>query len=121
MYNSMYCEVSYDEQYNVVFVKWKSYCELDDYRAPLLYALEIIKSHDGCNYVADTRSGFEDNPADTLWVADYFMPKAAEYGCQNIFFIIDENNTLREELEGQAQASADVIQFHYIYDLSELK
>lgn len=120
MYSTKYCEVSYLAQYNVVFVKWKAYCEAEDYRAPLLYALEIIREHEGCNYVADTRSGFVDAPADTLWVADYFMPKAAEYGCKTIFFIINENNELKDELEGQATDSADIMEFCYIYDLSEL-
>ncbi|MBE6754017.1 MAG: hypothetical protein E7559_06695 [Ruminococcaceae bacterium] len=120
MYSSQYCDVSYNEQYNVVFVKWKKFCRLDDYRAPLMHALEIIRTHEGCDYVADTRDGFENDPADTQWVAEYFMPKAAEYGCGCIWFIIDRENSLRDELEGQANDSADVIAFRYIYDLSEI-
>lgn len=61
MYSSEYCEVKYEENYNVVFVKWKRFCSYDDYRKPLEYALEIIKQYQ-CNYVADTRSGFENIP-----------------------------------------------------------
>ena len=34
-----------------------------------MVALEVIKEHK-CNYVADTRNGFEDNPEDTKWVAE---------------------------------------------------
>ena len=48
------------------------------------------------------------------------MPKAAEYGCRCIYFIIDENNTLKEELEGQQMDSQSLMQFKYIYDICEV-
>lgn len=120
MYSSKFCDVKYDKDYNVVFVTWKAFCCWDDYRKPLEYALEIIKEHK-CNYVADTRSGFENIDEDTAWVADYFMPKAVEYGCKYIYFIIDENNSLKEELEGQQADSASIIDFKYIYRIEEVK
>ena len=121
MYQTEFCEVAYKPDYNVVFVKWKKFCCNEDYRAPLEYALNIIKEHENCDYVADTRNGFENIPEDTKWVADYFMPKAAEYGCKCIYFIIDENNSLKEELEGQASDSSDIIAFKYIYSLDEVR
>ena len=98
----------------------KKYCELDQYREPLEAALQTIKEHSGCNYVADTRDGFEDNPLDTKWVADYFMPKAKEYGCRVIYFIIDKDNSLKEELEGQEKDSASLLEFRYIYGIEEV-
>jgi len=121
MYKTKYCEVHYEETYNVVFVKWKEFCYFDDYRKPLEYALDIIKNHSGCNYVADTRTGFENHPDDTKWVADIFIPTAVEYGCKTIYFIIDESNSLKEELEGQESDSSDKIEFRYIYNLDEIE
>lgn len=118
MYSSEYCDVNYDETYNVVIVNWKKFCCKGDYRKPLEYTLEVIKKYK-CNYVADTRTGFENIPQDTKWVADYFMPKAVEYGCQCIYFIIDENNLLKEELEGQEKDSNSLIQFRYIFQLKD--
>ena len=90
MYISEYCEVDYEEKYNVVLVKWKKFCCNQDYRKPLEYALDIIREHENCDYVADTRSGFE-------------------------------NNSLKEELEGQANDSSDKIEFRYIYSLEEIE
>lgn len=119
LYESDFCDVSYLETKNLVFVEWKKYCELDEYRKPLLAALQVIKDH-RCDYVADTRNGFEDNPEDTKWVADYFMPTASEYGCRTIYFIIDEANSLKDELEGQANDSADVIDFRYVFSMDEI-
>ena len=119
MYLSEYCDVNYEESYNVVLVKWKKFCCKGNYRKHLEYALEVIKQYK-CNYVADTRTGFENIPEDTKWVADYFMPKAVEYGCQCIYFIIDEENTLKEELEGQEKDSDSLIQFKYIFQIEEL-
>ena len=112
--------VFYLEDKNVVLVHWKKYCELEQYRKPLEAALQTIKEHSGCNYVADTRDGFEDNPLDTKWVADYFMPKAKEYGCRVIYFIIDRDNSLKEELEGQEKDSASLLEFRYIYGIEEV-
>ena len=120
VYLSESCDVFYVEDKNVVLVNWKKYCELEQYRTPLEHTLEVIKEHPGCNYVADTRNGFEDNPLDTIWVADHFMPCAKESGCNIIYFIIDKNNSLKEELEGQANDSAGLLEFRYIYDLEEV-
>ena len=119
MYKSEFCEVRYEENYKIVFVKWKKFCSHENYREPLYYALEIIKEHK-CDYVADTRTGFENHPDDTEWVADVFMPIAAEYGCKTIWFIIDKENSLKEELEGQESDSSDKIAFRYIYGLDEV-
>ena len=120
IYKSNCCDVFYVEEKNVVLVHWKAYCELEQYRTPLELALEVIKKHQDCNYVADTRDGFEDNPLDTKWVAEYFIPKAKEYGCKIIYFIIDENNSLKAELEGQEKDSNSIMEFKYIYDLEEI-
>ena len=119
MYSSEYCDVKYEENYKVVFVKWKKFCSYEDYRKPLEYALQIIKQYQ-CNYVADTRSGFENIPEDTKWVVDCFMPQAAMHGCKCIYFIIDKDNSLKEELEGQESDSSDLMQFKYIYKLEEV-
>lgn len=119
IYESKYGNVIYHENKNIVLVIWNSYCELTDYRKILLNALNVIKEHK-CNYVADTRNGFVDNPLDTLWVKDYFMVKAKEYGCKIIYFIIDKENSLKEELEGQENDSNNLLEFKYIYDLEEI-
>ena len=103
----------------MVLVKWKKFCCNYDYRKPLEYALEIIKKHK-CNYVADTRTGFENIPEDTQWVADCFIPTAVEYGCKCIYFIIDETNSLKEELEGQEKNSSSLIQFKYIFKMEDI-
>ena len=120
IYLSEFCDVFYVLEKNVVLVHWKKYCELEQYRLPLEKALVEIRNHSGCDYVADTRDGFEDNPLDTKWVAEYFMPKAKEYGCRIIYFIIDKENSLKEELEGQEKDSASLLEFRYIYGIEEV-
>jgi len=119
MYLSECCDVRYEEKYNIVFVRWKKFCCKEDYRRPLEYALEVIKEHK-CDYAADTRTGFENIPEDTAWVAEYFMPKASENGCRCIYFLIDRENSLKEELEGQQADSQSIMEFKYIYSLDEI-
>ncbi len=66
------------------------------------HALDIIGRYK-CNYVADMRTGFENITEDTKWVADYFKPKAVEYGCRCICFMINKTNVLKEESERQEE------------------
>jgi len=120
VYHSEFCDVTYDRRHNVAFVTWKKFCSGEQYRAPLRCALDIIAAHEGCDYAADTRSGFENAPEDTEWVAQVFMPTAAEKGCKCIWFIIDKDNSLKEELEGQQSDSEDIMAFRYVYSLDEL-
>ena len=121
VYRSEFSDVTYLADLNVVFVKWKKFCRQDDYRKPLLYAIEIMKSHDNCHYVADTRDGFENEDADTQWVFDVFLPQTAQTGCRAIFFIIDRDNTLKEELEGQSAQLRKQFDVHYCFGLDDVK
>ena len=121
MYQSEFSDVSYLEDLNVVLVKWKKFCCQDDYRKPLLYALDIMRTHNNCHYVADTRDGFENEPSDTEWVFDFFLPQAAQTTCKAIFFIIDKDNKLKEELEGQSVEIRKQFAVHYCFGLDEVK
>ena len=121
MYKSEFCDVEYNEKLNIVFVTWKKFCRHDDYRNPLLHALEIMREHDGCQYVADTRTGFEDDPADTQWIFDVFLPEAAKTSCKMIIFIIDKDNSLKEELEGQAVELKKLFDVYYCFGLDEVE
>ena len=102
MFKSEFCEVDYLKSLNVAFVKWKKFCCGEDYRNPLREAVKIMSEHKDCHYVADTRQWFEDTDEDTDWVLTEFTEAAHKAGCKYILFIIDENNSLKEELEGQA-------------------
>lgn len=121
MYRSAYCDVDYLEDLNAVLIKWKKFCRQDEYRAPLLLALEIMGQHPGCQYIADTRDGFENEQSDTQWLFDTFLPQAAATSCRMIFFIIDRDNRLKEELEGQSVELRKLFEVHYCFDLDEVK
>ena len=120
MYLSEFSDVRYNADLNIVFVKWKKFCRGDNYRAPLLCALDIMRAHEGCQYVADTKDGFENDPADTKWLFDVFLPEAAQTTCKMIFFIIDAGNALKEELEGQSAELGKMFAVHYCFSLDEV-
>lgn len=121
MYRSESCDVTWLEELNVAFVVWKKFCCHDNYRKPLMYALNILKNHNNCHYVADTRNGFENEPADTQWVFDYFIPQAALTTCGAVFFIIDNDNKLKDELDGQSAELKKQFDVHYCFGLDEVK
>ena len=121
MYKSEFCDVNYNEELNIVFVKWKKFCNQDDYRKPLMVALDIMKSHNNCHYVADTRDGFENEKADTEWLFNDFLPKVSLTSCKKIFFIIDKDNTLKEELDGQSVELKKIFEVIYCFGLDEVR
>ena len=121
MFKSEFCDVNYDAELNVVFVKWKKFCCKEDYRKPLMYALDIMKNNKGCNYVADTRDGFENEKDDTDWLLNYFLPQTSSTTCKIIFFIINKDNKLKEELEGQSVELKKMFDVFYCFGLDEVK
>ena len=122
MYLSEFCDVNYNEKLNIVFVKWKKFCSLNYYRDPLNHALEIMKNHKNCHYVADTRDGFENEKADTEWLFSEWLPRvASQTTCEIIFFIINEDNKLKEELEGQSTELGKFFKVVYCFSLNEVK
>jgi hypothetical protein len=121
LYKSKFCDVNYIEDLNVVFVKWKNFCCQNDYRKPLLFAIDVMKQHNDCYYVADTRDGFENEEADTQWLFNVFLPQTALTTCKKIFFIINKDNKLKEELEGQATELEKLFTVHYCFGLDEVK
>lgn len=120
MYNSKFCDVNYDKENNVVFIKWKNFCCGDDYRNPLREAIRIMSKHEDCHYVADTRDGFEDEEEDTKWVIEVFTKEAYSAGCRYMFFIIDKDNSLKEELEGQSVAFRKYFTVKAFFEMDEI-
>lgn len=120
-YVSEFSKVSYLPELNVALVEWKKFCRGNDYRDPLLHAIEIMKAHENCHYVADTRTGFENEDDDTRWVFDEFIPRAAAAGCRYIFFIIHPDNSLKQELEGQSVELKKVFNVVACFSLDEVR
>jgi hypothetical protein len=121
VFESEFCEVRYLDDMNVVLVTWKKFCSGDDYRKPLLFALKTMGEHTGCDFVADTRDGFEDDPADLQWIFDEFIPLARTTTCQHIFFIIDRDNSLKKELEAQTGELKNYFTVKACFDLDEVR
>ena len=90
-------------------------------RIPAHSSLDIMKNNNGCHYVADTRDGFENEQADTQWLFDVFFPQTALTTCKAFFFIIDNDNKLKEELEGQSVELRRLFDVHYCFGLDEVK
>ena len=112
MYNSEFCEVNYLERENVVFLTWKKFCCLDDYRKPVLYALELLRNHKNSNFICDARNGFEDIEEDVKWDFEFFIPEMSKAGCKKVIFILDEINPI----EGEIDMFAEEFKKYFIFD-----
>jgi hypothetical protein len=80
-----------------------------------------MENHNNCHYVADTRDGFENEAEDTEWLFKEWLPKVSKTNCKKIFFIIDKDNNLKEELEGQSVELKKIFEVFYCFEFEEIK
>ena len=121
MYSSKFCDVSYLGDMGAVLVTWKKFCRGWDYREPLMYAAGLMAGKPGCNFIADTRDGFEDDPDDLQWIFETFIPVIRRTDCKYVFFIIDRDNSLKNELDTQTGELKNYFDVRACFDLDEVK
>ena len=121
MYSSKFCDVRSLDDLGVVLVTWKKYCSGKDYREPLMFAAGLLAGKKGFDFVADTRDGFEDDPEDLQWIFDTFIPAVRKTDCKNVFFIIDRDNSLKEELDAQTGELKNYFDVRACFDMDEVR
>jgi quinol monooxygenase YgiN len=98
-FDTKFCNVRYMESDNVVFLSWKKFARINDYREPALFALDLLKQHPQSNFVVDARNGFEDDPADVEWGFSELLPNMAKTDCKYIAFIMEKVTAIEEEMD----------------------
>lgn len=98
-FDSKFCNVQYKSKDNVVFLTWKQYCHLDDYRTPTMFAADLLKAHAGSNFVIDARNGFEDDKADVAWGFATLLPYMSQSDCKYCIFIMNKVSDLEGEID----------------------
>ncbi len=98
-FESEFCHVEYVEKDNVVFLIWKRFARLEDYRTPALFALDLLRSNPDSNFVVDARNGFEDDPADVDWGFTELLPGMAKTDCRFIVFIMEKVSSIEGEMD----------------------
>jgi|GEM_PF-879763 len=120
-FKSKFCKVEYVEDLNAVHCQWREKCSFDDYREPLEYGLQLIHKHNAKVWITDTTHGFESEVEDTQWLLENFIPKSIESSCDTIYFIIDDNSPLQNEIGGQSKALSQHFNTKCIRNLEEIK
>ena len=98
-FESDYAKIEYIEKDNVVFHVWKKEAHFDDYRKPVMAALEMLRSHKGSAFIVDARNGFEDVKEDVEWGFTYFLPELKRTGCEVWGFILPEISKIEGEID----------------------
>lgn len=97
-FESEYCKVDYITKINVIMIKWIKYCELDNYRAPIRFALKLLQTYKRANLIIDARDGFEDNLKDVEWAFEYLLPEMSRTTCKVVVFIMNKRNDIDDEM-----------------------
>lgn len=120
MFESEYCKVEYLKNKNSIFCQWKKFANVENYRAPLEFGLKLINKHCASTWITDTSNGFENEPEDTQWLIETFMPKVIDSSCKNIVFVIQENSPLNEEIAQQSIALSQSFNVRTVSSLGEV-
>ena len=99
MFESDYAEIKYIAKDNVVFHTWKKEAHYENYRAPVMTSLSLLRIHKGSYFVVDARNGFEDVKEDLEWGFDYFLPELKKTGCRIWAFILPEVSDIEGEID----------------------
>lgn len=120
IYHTKFCKVTYQKNLNAILCQWKAFCHSEAYRNPLRYGLELLNQTKAINWITDTTYGFENRPEDTEWLVERFIPQAIQSSCENLFFIMEEDSPLREEIEEQATVLGEYFRVSIVGSLEEV-
>jgi quinol monooxygenase YgiN len=98
-YDSEFCNVRYMENENIVFLTWKKFARLNDYKKPTLFALDLLKQYPHSNFVVDARNGFEDDKEDVEWGVSELLPNMSKTDCEYVIFIMPETVNIEDEMD----------------------
>ncbi len=98
-FDSVFCNVTYNSDENVVLLTWKKFCSYDDYREPTMFACGLLEKHAGSSFVVDARNGFEDEKEDVQWGFSVLLPAMSKAGCKKVVFIMNEVNEIEKEMD----------------------
>ena len=101
VFDSEAFKLRYDEQTNSCVFTLKKYGERDEFRTPMMHAVEMIKKHDCKNLIVedacDVSVKFSED--DLKWIKKIILPKLKESSCEYIVFVEEENQTVADNAD----------------------
>ena len=98
-FDSEFCRVRRIARDRTVLLTWKKYAHYEDYRAPTLFALELLVRGGDTAFIVDARDGFEDHEDDIVWAFAELLPAMAKTGLKHVAFIMNEINEIEGEMD----------------------
>lgn len=98
-FDSVFCNVKYAEEDNVVLLTWKQFASGENYKQPTTFAWELLKEHEDSKFIVDARNGFEDDKEDVEWGFSVLLPGIAQTTCKMVCFIMNEVNDIENEMD----------------------
>lgn len=95
LYNSEAFTLKYDSDTESCAFILKSYGDRDNFRTPMMHAVEMIRKYKCRNLIIENSSDEqgtkgEISEVDLKWVKRIIIPKLADSSCEHIFFVVDD-------------------------------
>lgn len=121
MYLSKTCDTIYVSELNCAFIKWKEECSGDDFKKPLLHAIEILDSNRGSSLIFDMRDAFKVREDDEAWMFSSFCELAEQAGCADVFLISNEHTMLEAVMENTSAFLSRYFRVHRCENFDDIK
>jgi hypothetical protein len=86
------------------------------YRNPLIFGLKLINIKNPKIWITDATNGFINEEEDTIWLLEYFVPKAIESSIEKIIFIVGDDALLKKEIDSQVKPLSQYFEVEVIQE-----
>ena len=92
LFDSKAFRLRYDEKTNACVFTLIEYGDRDDFRTPMMHAVQIIKKHDSKHLIIEDACENAGNISDVdlKWIKKIIIPKLKATSCEHIYFVVDE-------------------------------
>lgn len=93
VFDSEAFRLRYDDETNSCVFTLTAYGERDEFRTPMMHAIEMINKHDSKNLIiedaCDTKMKLSED--DLKWIKKIILPKLKESSCEHVYFVVEED------------------------------
>gem|GEM_PF-1703504 len=86
-----YVTISFFKDKGCVLQEWKSYCNIDEYKAAQLLTLDLIKERKLKRFICDTTNASPLPQEATLWAAEILIPQLIGCGIEYVDLVLPKS------------------------------
>ncbi len=114
-FESKYCDIIWDEKFNIVVTKWKGFATSEQFRGILNDALDLLIKKKSSRWLGDTTNIMTLSKADEEWVNNEWFSKGVKGGIKKMAVVMPEkliqNNVVNRIMDNNGKEIMETCNF----------